>query len=725
MADYRPTGNSDEIASRLFSKSYKDLESADQKKVDDIETAKKKFDKLMSTLNTLDNNAVDSFLEEIQEFCDEQEEKCVDGSLKKWYDLTDTQRSEALSRWACSRILEISEADEDDAVEIGGKSDYELDIFHIKNTGEQSKQYIAWAQVKFGRDLDYVIDRKEMLDITQSIDRLEIPPVNANETFKQKAADFKKAGGRDAEATKYILVIVAGKLNTDAQDEWDIFKQRVKTMGCKGGEIILELYDRTRILQNIIDPVTPTFKIEFDECVLPRKDRKTSKESVIGFVKAEEIKKHTVNNKDTIFSLNPRQQLGSKSITYQPILDTLASPDAKRFWKLSNGITAVCDSFKLIPNSLPITYEVENLKIVNGRQTTYALEKATCSISDVEVSISIHQIGTDREEGRLISRTTNTQNKVHEIDLISTWDEPRAFAQECENKFKMFYYERQTAGFDQAKKKVQQRVTPRRKLGKEITARTCYAYEVDPVGAMMLVTKLFNPADQREYAKVFRKPWVTGGKIDKDKLPTKIGEPKEIRDLLIPHIFREMIIGLEKKWIKEIKTEEKRQTQIKSVGGTVSKKEERDLKDKIRNKAIIHKDIVRYFLIHFIKLSMEEILDQNIRNKIENKIIEEFSILAKNTSLSSLNGFMEIADATYFEFMRCYVQNKKESYPPHILNSSDPDMKPSDDDIMKTLKSGVGNSKKSLLADLVQSKELEYNSGDKIKERLEALISPP
>ena len=249
MAAYRPTGNSDEIASRLFSKSYKDLESTDQKKVDDIEAAKKKFDNLVSNLDVLENNAIDSFLEEIQEFCDEQEEKCVDGSLKKWYDLTDTQRSEALSRWACRRILEISEADEDDAVEIGGKSDYGLDIFHIKNTGEHSKQYIAWAQVKFGRDLDYVINRNEMLDITKSIVRLETPPPRANETFKQKAADFKKAGGRDAEATKIILVIVAGGLNKDAQDVWDKFKLQVETMGNKGGEIIFS-GETTKLINN-------------------------------------------------------------------------------------------------------------------------------------------------------------------------------------------------------------------------------------------------------------------------------------------------------------------------------------------------------------------------------------------------------------------------------------------------------------------------------------------
>ena len=178
MADHRPTGNSDEIALRLFSKPYKDLSVNDQKKVDGIETAKQKFEKLMNELNTLDNNAVDSFLEEIQEICDEQEWKNVDGSLQNWYDLTDTQRSEALGRWACKRILKISVDDEDDAVEIGAKGDYGLDIFHIKNTGEQN-QYIAWAQVKFGRDLDYTIDRKEMLDITESIDRLETPPAKA------------------------------------------------------------------------------------------------------------------------------------------------------------------------------------------------------------------------------------------------------------------------------------------------------------------------------------------------------------------------------------------------------------------------------------------------------------------------------------------------------------------------------------------------------------------
>jgi len=74
----------------------------------------------------LNDVAKSRFLEKIHTICVEEFK-----SKKPLKDYTDKQRSEALSRWFCNEVLDISSDRIDDIVAIDGGGDYGVDFFHV------------------------------------------------------------------------------------------------------------------------------------------------------------------------------------------------------------------------------------------------------------------------------------------------------------------------------------------------------------------------------------------------------------------------------------------------------------------------------------------------------------------------------------------------------------------------------------------------------------------
>ena len=74
------------------------------------------------------------------------------------------------------------------------------------------------------------------------------------------------------------------------------------------------------------------------------------------------------------------------------------------------------------------------MKIVNGRQTTAAIQKFTGALDEVEIAISIHKVNSVLdEEGTKISETTNTQNPIDILDLLAFSEELKAIELKLEN----------------------------------------------------------------------------------------------------------------------------------------------------------------------------------------------------------------------------------------------------------------------------------------------------
>lgn len=116
-----------------------------------------------------------------------------------------------------------------------------------------------------------------------------------------------------------------------------------------------------------------------------------------------------------IFRLNPRGPLGNK--VNAEIKRTLNDPtDRRRFHLLNNGITAICDSYRLAGDQLL----VQNFQIINGCQTTMTIWNVRALIrDDPSVLVTVKLTECPEHFSRTIARTTNRQTAMRAQDFIS------------------------------------------------------------------------------------------------------------------------------------------------------------------------------------------------------------------------------------------------------------------------------------------------------------------
>jgi len=526
-------------------------------------------------------------------------------------------------RWVCENILDITnESDIQDAVSLGGKNDWGVDFFVHNDVGDTDDQYICWGQVKFSESFDYSVVRDEMVTFRESLGYLEKCPETANTVFKEKSELFNQLGGRNAKIRKKMIFVVTGDLNVQANEiltrnEW---KQAIDNQS--GPKIEFEVITIDDILNELIRPPTSTFTIKFDSHNIVRDDMTTQKQSIIGFVKAKELVK-IVKDNPGMFGLNVRESLGKHTSTFEGMTKTLKDPNRKQqFWKFNNGVTATCKKFEKIDIN-PSEFVVEDFKVVNGRQTTYCLAENEGLIDEtVFVGMTIHEARDDQERSD-ISEATNTQNPVKPVDLISNFDEINDLAIQCRHQFYNFYFERQTKGF-KANNLLTKRVTTKRLLDKNKTARAYMAYSIDPNDAMIPDKRLFARKTYDYYNKVFQN--------------------REIKDLIVPHIFMQMLNGLDSKW------------NIAKLKGDSTHKRDRE---------ILHKEIVKYFILDLIGTSMRE-LSLEVRTQVEKKIIEIMEGLNAKDKLP--NNFIEIAEHAYGYFTSLFNHRRDVSWPEELYD---------------------------------------------------------
>ncbi|MDI1495466.1 MAG: abortive infection protein [Cenarchaeum symbiont of Oopsacas minuta] len=583
---------------------------------------------------TADEKAIKSFRSEIQKICDDE-------------GLT---LDRAFPRWICEHILGITKSDViSEAVSIGGKNDYGIDIFHINE--DEDNQYVCWIQAKYGEMLDRSIDRDGIISFGNTIKYLENCPNQANKTFKQKSDEFKKIIHDNADIKKRMIYVVTGKLNEQAKEQITRDDWKKNFTGYQS-PIEFELFEMDKILSYVRKPHTPLIKIEYDGSVIERKDDLTNKKSVTGYVSAKNIVNIVEKHHATLFFENPRNTLGLTS-TNKEILKTLSNNELKKsFWKLNNGVTGICSNFKKIYDD-PRSYEIDNFKVVNGRQTTSTLEKFKGELEDVFLLITIHETKDDDERDR-ISQATNTQNPIKPVDLITNFQELRDLEMECNNQFSKFYFERQTKGL--ADMSIKKEITPRRILEKEETARCYYAYAIDPRLAIMPDKDLFT-----------KKLTLFAGESHFDK----VFKDRKIKELIIPHIFMNMIVALLKEYQRKFKDDE-------------------DNEDYSKYKWLLSKKLVKYYILRFINKAMEDI-EQSKRTTIENNIIQIFSKLEKNEELPDI--FLDIAKKGLEFFIMCYKLTWWYNYPKDLVKKiEDPNRPekredlPSAADIVRVLK---------------------------------------
>jgi hypothetical protein len=122
-----------------------------------------------------------------------------------------------------------------------------------------------------------------------------------------------------------------------------------------------------------------------------------------------------------LLELNVRSYLQARGKINAGILTTLVA-EPEKFLTYNNGITIVAEGVEFNENKTCIT-AIKGMQIVNGGQTTASIHKAVkdnkASIDNVYVQAKITIVPPEMFEDvvPLISKFSNTQNKVSDVDL--------------------------------------------------------------------------------------------------------------------------------------------------------------------------------------------------------------------------------------------------------------------------------------------------------------------
>ncbi len=592
-------------------------------------------------------------------------------------DRLDIPAGEAFARWVLGNVLGITdEAEINESVSIRGGGGFGIDAFCAYESGDAG--YVCWIRAKYGDGHDQRVTREDAESFASTLDHLRRCPDGANATFRQKSAEFEMAEARHPPIRKRMILAVTGKADgqvraLSADPRWNA--ERLDGGPAYGTSF--EILDMDGILSRVRVPHTPALQVRFDGKTICRKDGADGK-SVIGHIAAGSLADLAREYGEALFMGNPRQAPEDESHAYKAMLNTLRDGGARsRFWKMNNGITAVCTRLDAVDGS---TYSVENFKIVDGRQTVRALENTTHPADGVLVLLSVHEAAGDGER-RLIGEAANTHNPVELAALVANYPEMTDLASQCRQDFPEFYFERRPNGFASAMSAVRNRVTRRRVMETGAVARAYCAYAIDPNDAIAPDKVLFSTTDGH-YDQIFK--------------------DRHIRDLIIPHIFMQLFGELHRKWCRDLKD---------------------DPSDKVaRAKGIISKDVVKYYALRFVYESMIG-LDGSVRVSVEDSLIETFRGLKRKDPVPQQ--LLDAAEAAYDLFMSVFNMERNNTWPANLIKKigakgyrATADGVPSPYDIMQALRQ---NGDK-LLPHMLRTREYAAKQlGDPVQEKLRRL----
>ena len=168
-------------------------------------------------------------------------------------------------------------------------------------------------------------------------------------------------------------------------------------------------------------------KADVEMSILEWGEHKDPYYAVYGKISCADLAEWHKEHGDLLFSENIRYTLVSSDIN-EKITESLIKRPTE-FWYMNNGITAICDELKRKPVGLgdqkeSSLWSVNNVKIVNGAQTTsaisaaYNLDAAKTKKGYVQIKV-IALAKAPLDIGGQITTATNTQNRVEPRDFLA------------------------------------------------------------------------------------------------------------------------------------------------------------------------------------------------------------------------------------------------------------------------------------------------------------------
>jgi len=350
-------------------------------------------------------------------------------------------------RLCCSIILDLEYDEIDDDI-TDETQDLGADAIHFEIDEDKTRFKIFVVQTKFNyhkceegifncnMEEEVVNKFKNIFDYFAS----ENHGKNVSEKVTAKKEDYQSLlqDGYVLDEIYFISCNLGESLAENSMEIWN----RWHSMNPYKEKIKLEQYGLADLFKKLEESKVTKINEKINLCGKYFEFSTPDVKGLIGSIKGVDLIKLFEKYGNKLFQKNIRFSLGENIINTKIISSASEADTRDKFWFLNNGITVVCDDYeKTGTQPENVKLDIKSFSIVNGVQTTTAIDKAyknTGNIDDVKVLIKIFKANDQLAE--LITESTNSQNPVNKRDLRSN-DRIQKLIEDMV-KDKGYYYQR-------------------------------------------------------------------------------------------------------------------------------------------------------------------------------------------------------------------------------------------------------------------------------------------
>jgi len=315
--------------------------------------------------------------------------------------------------WFATSILELSEDDAREAISVEGANDKGIDLIWI----DDEEGRIVIAQGKYSPSLTYRAKESDLAKLESSLNWLANPEAlrrDGKNELAQVAHDYCRAV-QDGYGVE-LWYVCTGPKSANVEKHVEVYNQNPDNLTKRRAF----RYYHVDILRTTWEELQGSARrIPSGQMAVQGSGAFTLNgtfgEALVATVPGSEIVSLYAKHEERLFDRNVRLFLGTrKGSVNAGISETLTDKDRRgNFWAYNNGITVVCESFRLSDS----TVELTNFSIVNGCQTTVSLAQRADAAG--QVSVLVRFIAAPAEIVDDVIRFTNSQNPIRTWDIAS------------------------------------------------------------------------------------------------------------------------------------------------------------------------------------------------------------------------------------------------------------------------------------------------------------------
>jgi hypothetical protein len=333
--------------------------------------------------------------------------------------------------WAFSLIFVSHGVQDTDVIEctaIDGADDFEIDGWFIPEADDDRVVHLFQSKRRQAGTTMGASDLAAFLNAPSRIANANEVAASHNEETKNLHDRFLRILREDAAGCTVNLVwVTSGTLSPSARRHVVENSSKNITIQVDGDpvelKVTLECWDlqdlhQEHITQQESDDATAKCDVEFQlqPGAYHQIPSNTDYRTLAMTVAAKQIIDAFAKHRFKIFRRNPRGPLGNK-VSAQIKQTLLDQTNRRRFHLLNNGITAICDSWRVDEGDKLF---IQNFQVINGCQTTVTLWDARAAVQDSsEVLVTVKLAECPEHFASTIAKATNTQSSLKAEDFTS------------------------------------------------------------------------------------------------------------------------------------------------------------------------------------------------------------------------------------------------------------------------------------------------------------------